>query len=95
MGLFRYFENKREEKERERLRRLTEDFRKLTNEQDKKSEVGSSSSNSKGKLKPSTPIYREAVLKPGTKSCPHCGSRFIRPGYGDRSECQSCGKVFD
>lgn len=95
MGLRGYFEKKREEKEKERLRRLTEDFRKLTNEQDKKSEVASSSSNSEGKLKPSTPIYREVVLKPGAKSCPDCGSRFIRPAvYGDRSECQNCGKLF-
>ena len=95
MGLLRYFEKKREQKEEESLRWLAEDFRELTKGQDKRSGVDSSSSNSKGNLKPSMPIYREVVLKPGTKSCPDCGSHYIRPaGYKDRSECQDCGNVF-
>jgi ribosomal protein S27AE len=43
----------------------------------------------------SKPIYREVVLTPGSKECPECGSHFIRSaGYGDRLECQNCGKVF-
>jgi len=83
MRLFKYFKKKKGEKEY--LRRLYE-----------KSEVGSSSANSKGERKyPSKPIYREVVFKPSAKSCPKCGSHFIKPaGYGDRFECQNCGKVF-
>jgi len=95
MGLSEYFEKKRKEKEKERLRRLAEDFRNMTKKQGKRSETDSSPSNSKGKLKPSIPIHRDVVLRPGVKSCPKCGSHYIRPaGYGDRSECQDCGKVF-
>ncbi len=95
MGLRAYFEKKRQQKEREALHRLDADYRELTKGEDKKRVADASSPNSRGKLKPSMPIYREVVLRPGARSCPACGSRYIRPGgYGDRCECQSCGKVF-
>lgn len=47
------------------------------------------------RLRPSKPILQEVVLTLGNNQCPICGSRYIRPaGYGDRLECQDCGKVF-
>jgi len=95
MGLRAYFEGKRQQKEREGLHRLAADYRELTKGEDKKRVADASPPNSRGKLKPSTPIYRESVLRPGPRACPACGSRFIRPaGYKDRSECQDCGNVF-
>jgi ribosomal protein S27AE len=48
----------------------------------------------KGKY-PSKPIYREVAIHPSRNQCPKCGSYFTKPaGYGDRLECQKCGKVF-
>ena len=45
---------------------------------------------------PSKPIYREVAIQPSKNQCPHCGSYFTKPaGYGDRLECQKCGKVFN
>jgi ribosomal protein S27AE len=44
----------------------------------------------------SKPIYREVAIHPSKNQCPKCGSYFTKPArYGDRLECDKCGKVFN